>query len=365
MQSHYKLCFILIAKAGRKIFDFHIARKAENLIDGFSRKKDIKIIGFCTKVNYLQIFVSMQTKISADSYINQLKKYVSQNLQQNFTKLHIQFKGKTIWNKGYFCSSYGFIKEDEINNYIQSNIEKDEEEKKITIAQLSSQKNANLELENLKKLIKQKEILIREIHHRVKNNMQLLASLIKLRSRKIDDPKAREFFDETRTRIYSITKVYESMLANKGDKVIPFGEYIRKLGKELLETYDKSNQVKFKYRFNKSIYLPFEMITLLGLVVNELITNSLKHAFEEEHGNNYIEITGNFFSPETLQIRFKDNGKGIPENFDLRNTNSIGFELLTGIIEGQLNGILNLIPTKKGSEFLISIDDNRIETRRS
>ncbi len=199
--------------------------------------------------------------------------------------------------------------------------------------------------------LKQKEMLLKEIHHRVKNNLQIISSLIKLQSAHVKDKEIHSMFAESQNRIRTMALIHEKLYRSSDISVIEFYDYIKNLVDNLYITYGISiDRVKPVFEF-RSIYLDIDTAIPCGLIINELISNCLKYAFPDlKKGIISINLidkgNGDFL------MTIKDTGVGIPEEIDFQNSTSLGLKLVK-ILSEQLGGKVDLI-RKNGSEFRIS-----------
>jgi two-component sensor histidine kinase len=199
--------------------------------------------------------------------------------------------------------------------------------------------------------LREKEILLKEVHHRVKNNLQIISSLIYLQSRKIKQKEITSMLNEINNRIRSMSLIHETIYQSNNLNKINFEDYIKTLVAELLSIY-AINKEKIKMKIDlKDIYLDIDISILLGLIVNELVVNAIKHAFPTDNsGEIAIETEA---SKGTLILKVSDNGVGLPGDIDLENIHSLGLQLVHNLVK-QLNGVLT-IHTNGKSEFHISI----------
>ncbi|MGB8316906.1 MAG: histidine kinase dimerization/phosphoacceptor domain -containing protein [Ignavibacteriaceae bacterium] len=194
--------------------------------------------------------------------------------------------------------------------------------------------------EQINNSLKEKVVLLREIHHRVKNNLQVISSLLNLQSGYISDKKSLEVFRESQNRVRSMALVHEKLYRSKSLNKIDFSDYINSLAKDLFNSYSIENKrINFISDFDGT-FLEIDTGILCGLIVNELISNSLKHAFPNgRKGEIYISIHIN--SENKYGLTFKDNGIGFPDKIDFRNTDSLGLQLVTSLTS-QLGGEIEL-----------------------
>ena len=202
--------------------------------------------------------------------------------------------------------------------------------------------------------LKEKELLLREIHHRVKNNMQIISSLLTLQSRYIDEEKYLEMFNESRNRIKSMALIHEKLYQSSDLSGINFREYIKYLARGLFQSYNMSKQIDLQIDV-RDIFLDIETALPVGLLLNEMISNSLKHAFIDDSSGKII-ITLSRADDHVFSLVYTDDGKGIPDAVDFKNLKTLGMQLIMDIVEGQLNGKIELIK-HHGTEFRISFKE--------
>ena len=212
--------------------------------------------------------------------------------------------------------------------------------------EISERKKAQ---EKINATLQEKLVLLREIHHRVKNNLQVISSLLNLQSGYIEDKKSLEIFRESQNRIRSMALIHEKLYQSKDLNRIEFSEYINSLTKDLFNSYNiDSRKISLKTDF-KGIFLEIDTAILCGLIINELISNSLKHAFPEgKNGEVFISLHS---EGKKHTLIFRDNGVGFPEGMDFRKSDSLGLKLVTTITE-QLGGEI-ILNTGEQTEFKI------------
>lgn len=205
--------------------------------------------------------------------------------------------------------------------------------------------------EQVKTSLKEKKVLLREIHHRVKNNMQVITSLLRLRADKIEDKKYANMFKEGEDQIRSMALIHEQFYQSKDFANIDFGEYIKSLTNALFTSHgiDK-NKIKLNIEI-RDVSFDLENAIPCGLIINELVSNSLKYAFPQGREGK-ISIALRSFNEDGLELTVNDDGVGIPEDLDIRNTESMGLNLVTILAEGQLDGKIDLDRTE-GTQFRI------------
>jgi len=200
-------------------------------------------------------------------------------------------------------------------------------------------------LEEKETLLKEKEVLLKEIHHRVKNNLQVISSLLYLNSKKIKDKNARAMFKDSQNRIKSIALVHERLYQSKDLGKIDFKEYVVKLTNDLFRSYGV-NQFIIRLDINiNNVFINIDIAVHCGLIINELISNSLKYAFpdyEEEKKKGLIKIDFNRDKQEELMLVVSDNGVGMPEGLNWESTESLGLRLVHILAEDQLGGNISV-----------------------
>ncbi len=201
--------------------------------------------------------------------------------------------------------------------------------------------------------LKEKEMLLKEIHHRVKNNLMIISSLLNLQSRQIKDKVSKDIFKESQNRARSMALIHERLYQSTDLKRIDFGDYIESLSKELFHTY-AGDLGRIELKINvEDIFLDINTAIPLGLIVNELITNSLKHAFPD---GKMGEINIDFHPlDDHYEFSVKDNGIGFPKDLDFHNTNSMGMQMVTSLTD-QIDGEIEL-NRSVGTEFKITFKD--------
>lgn len=199
----------------------------------------------------------------------------------------------------------------------------------------------NKAIENdLKISIKEKDTLLREIHHRVKNNLQIISSLLSLQSSQIEDKEALEVFKEGQNRVRSMAMIHEKLYKSDEMARINFSEYIKDLSESLFYNYHvEHNKIKLNTNI-ENIYFDVDTSIPCGLIVNELLTNCLKHAFpNNKNGEIILDLEDN---QGTYILNVTDNGVGFPDNIDYTNTQTLGLQLVTNLVN-QLDGTMELI----------------------
>lgn len=201
------------------------------------------------------------------------------------------------------------------------------------------------------KSLREKELLLREIHHRVKNNMQVISSLLYIQSGSLKDPQAREYFHETQQRIRSMAMIHDSFYHSMDLDNVDFHGYVTKLISDRWRTCEINPDVVKNKIGIKDIRLPIDKAIPCGLLVNELVTNALNHAFPDG-SEGTISITASPIDRlGNMDITVSDDGVGLPLNQDIDNPATFGLLLVSVLIE-QINGELT-VNRDNGTSFSI------------
>lgn len=209
--------------------------------------------------------------------------------------------------------------------------------------------------EQIKSSLKEKEILLREIHHRVKNNMQIISSLLKLQAVYTKDKKYVDIYKESQNRITAMSLIHEKLYQSRDFTKIDLKGYIKDLVTGLIQSYE-ANPARITLNINvEDVSLSINTAIPCGLLINELVSNSLKYAFPEGKPGE-IKISLRSIDENKLELIVSDNGVGIPQNVDFKKSESWGWRLITLLAENQLHGDINL-NRNKGTEFQIKFRD--------
>jgi PAS domain S-box-containing protein len=211
--------------------------------------------------------------------------------------------------------------------------------------------------EQIRSALREKEILLKEIHHRVKNNLQVIASMLQLQSGYIHDEEARILFGESQKRIESMSLIHEKLYRTKDLARIDFREYVDELGKGLM-TLNTGGSGRMEIKVDiEGVILDISHSIPCGLIINELVSNALRHAFPGG-GEGRIAIRMRRDKEGIVALTVSDNGIGFPENIDFRNTGSLGMQLIISLVS-QLEGTIEL-QRNRGTSFAITFQGMEI-----
>jgi two-component sensor histidine kinase len=193
----------------------------------------------------------------------------------------------------------------------------------------------------------EKDLLIREIHHRVKNNLQIISSLVNLQIHELQDEKTINILNVTRSRIFALSLIHQKLFTGNNTGTVNFKEHIL----DLIES-----QQKVYFQIDSSVQGPdidleLDLATPLSLIVSEIITNAFKHAFTRVK-KPQIDVIIKKLAVGNYRLTVKDNGRGIPENFDYEGSTSLGMEIIRSLV-AQIEGKINFISGSPGTEACI------------
>ncbi len=196
--------------------------------------------------------------------------------------------------------------------------------------------------------LKEKEILLKEIHHRVKNNLAIINGLLYLQSQRIEDPIMRARFLESQVRIKSMALVHEKLYQSDSLSKISFQSYLQELTEQIKTTFIEPGQTIKTTVKSDEINLNITKAIPCGLLVNELISNAFQHGFKGIQ-KGHVSVVCKTNNGHIL-LSVCDNGKGIPKGFDIKNSKSLGLNLVAGLTE-QIDGKIDIVPESKGTSF--------------
>jgi two-component sensor histidine kinase len=196
--------------------------------------------------------------------------------------------------------------------------------------------------------LKEKEHLLKEIHHRVKNNLQIVSSLLNLQSDSIVDEKYLGLIKESHNRINSMALVHEMLYKSKDLSKIELKEYIEVLSSSVNMSYSSpSKEISFDYHIQSGVFLEIDMMIPIGLILNEILSNSYKYAFKEKN-KGVIRIELKQLKKQLILI-VEDDGIGLEKNFDIKKQGSLGMQLIHMLSE-QIEADMK-VSSKKGTRY--------------
>lgn len=215
--------------------------------------------------------------------------------------------------------------------------------------------HGKLKTKQLKLKNQENEILLKEIHHRVKNNMQVISGLLSLQSSFIDDPLIREYFKVSQDRIKTMGIVHEMLYEESDFTMINFSEYLNRLVGQLIQSMKgQQHNIDLEIKVG-NVSLNIDTAIPLGIIINEIVTNSLKYG-DLENGNGKISIAIEKLNHPYFVLYIGDNGPGFSSEFKMAQSNSFGLNLINNLTR-QLNGDIELDTEKKGVNFIIQFQE--------
>jgi PAS domain S-box-containing protein len=204
--------------------------------------------------------------------------------------------------------------------------------------------------ESLRAALQEKEVLLREVHHRVKNNMQVISSLLSLQAERVEDEQVRQALLESQQRIVAMAMIHEALYSGQDLAAIDLSAYLKSLVSHLQGVYSSQADVRITLELDK-VELGIDQAVPCGLIINELITNSFKHAFPRG-SKGTIQIKIYRVNEEEMALEVSDNGVGLTSDLDLGDPSSLGLRLVQGLLKHQLKGSLD-VAIEGGTAFTL------------
>ncbi len=198
----------------------------------------------------------------------------------------------------------------------------------------------------------EKNMMLKEIHHRVKNSLQVVSSLIRLQANEVDDDRINKMFEETQNRVLSIARLHEQMYNSENLKEINIKTHFTPLVKDLIKDYNMGTKINLVIDL-PNVEMSSKTLIPLGLIINEMISNSLKYAFVGKTEGS-VTVTIKHLSEQLYEMIIGDDGVGMPKDFDFENSSSLGTQLIH-IFTEQLNGNIKRLE-KEGTYFKIEFE---------
>ena len=208
----------------------------------------------------------------------------------------------------------------------------------------------------IKKSLEEKNILLREIHHRVKNNLQIITSLLSLQSSFLNDEKILDVFKTSQQRINSMAIVHEMLYQTEDLTSINYKDYLKELFDSNFKSFfDKNHKLKFDLDVSAE-FVNIETAITLGLLINEILTNSFKYGFAKKSKEDLIYIKIISLNPPDFILQIGDNGIGMPRDYNFKTSKSLGVKLVHKLVR-QLSGNVKMDYSKKGTHYIISFKE--------
>lgn len=277
----------------------------------------------------------MEKKVNEDFYQGQLDDYdkVFGGEPRQFEVPFLNSKGENVWLQFFLNPVYYADKLEEVSCMAYDVTDRKEIDRRILDA------------------LKEKEVLLQEVHHRVKNNLQVISSILNLQSGYVTDTGTLEILKESQNRIKSMSYIHETLYQTADFGSIEFSDYINSISRNLIHSYTTDAPVQLITDLDR-ICLSIDQAIPCGLIINELVSNALKYAFKNIQKPSLLVKIKEQGKSITLQV--KDNGIGLPENFGFEKSNSLGVQLVYSLVE-QLDGNI-IISSEKGTDIIITFD---------
>lgn len=204
--------------------------------------------------------------------------------------------------------------------------------------------------EKLYKSLQEKEVLLKEIHHRVKNNLYVISGLLNLQSSYVEDETVKNLFYDSQNRIQTMAVIHEQLYQSEDLSEINFADYIKRLVDNLFISYNQHQQGIKSITNLEDCYLNIETAIPAGLLINELITNAFKHAFPDNKGEITIELKR--IEPDLINLKVQDNGQGFPPDLNWKQSPSLGLRLVR-LLSRQLDAEITVNSSGKGTNFCL------------
>jgi len=200
------------------------------------------------------------------------------------------------------------------------------------------------------KSLAEKEVLLKEVHHRVKNNMAVISSLLSLQADYVEDEKYLDILKESQSRIKSMALVHEMLYQQEEFSSIDVMDYIKSLSESIKRTFSTNPKISLEIDVEK-LQLEIDLLIPCGLIINELLTNSFKYAFDNQEDPTikiFLKKTG----INNIMLKISDNGIGLPADYDLEENQGLGFKLVQ-LLVNQMRGSLE-ITSSSGTEYTLN-----------
>ncbi len=255
--------------------------------------------------------------------------------------------------------NFGFNEPLELDNYNNNLIAEISHHISIGVMQLFLEEKLKTAAEEMQASLHEKEVLLKEIHHRVKNNLQVISSMLYLQSRNTDDEKMMAVFKDSQMRVRSLAMVHEKLYQSESMSKINLADYIKSLATAIKSTYKQpGSEINIKFEMEE-IFLSVDKAVSIGLITNELITNVYKYAFPSNVYDQNCEkkaiIKATKYNDSKVEIVISDNGIGVDESLNIETNKSLGLKIVTSLVS-QLRGKF-FIKHKNDTEFRIIIPE--------
>ncbi|MBF0519031.1 MAG: response regulator [Nitrospirae bacterium] len=210
--------------------------------------------------------------------------------------------------------------------------------------------------------LREKEVLLKEIHHRVKNNLQIVSSLLDLQSKYINNSELLDMFKDSQNRLKTMALIHEKLYQSEDLSIINFSRYIPSLLNHLYQSYNLSTSAISLDTDIEDISIGVDTAVPCGLIINELVSNSLKYAFKNGR-DGLLSVYLKRDYDDYFSLTISDNGEGLPDEFDIKNVKSLGLRLVNALVVDQLEGSIDY-EGNGGAKYLIKFKELKYDKRR-
>lgn len=222
--------------------------------------------------------------------------------------------------------------------------------KALKISKEELEEKIKIRTKKITKQNREKTVLLQEIHHRVKNNLQIINSLFNIQAHYTDSEETKAIFRESQNRILAMSKIHQSLYESNDFSKLNLKSYITNLVKDIKNSYTLCEEVELELNIEDNITIDLDSLIPFALITNEIISNALKYAFKERKGN-IISIDIKQDSNKKTRIKIADNGIGLPDNFNWQTPTSMGVDLIKTLTE-QLDGTIT-VNSQSGTNYLL------------
>jgi len=217
----------------------------------------------------------------------------------------------------------------------------------LTLLDITGRKQAE---ETLQASLLEKEMLLQEIHHRVKNNLQVIVSLLGLQSQQVSDPQALQALEESRDRIKAMGLIHENLYRERDSSGVNLNAYLKTIAHQIVSGYSLSKNIELTYKGDQ-VGIDLNKAMPIGLILNELLTNSLKYAYDDV-SRGILEVSL-IKSDNSIELLVRDNGRGLESEAKLTNSKKLGWKLIS-LLTRQIDGQLEILWDRPGTNIRIS-----------
>jgi len=346
-ENNHLIIFSPIVIRGEKIGKVYLQSNLNEIYDRLKNYTIVVALVLCLSFLISYVMAAWMRRIITEPILHLANKSREVSLKKDYSIRAKKFSNDELgFLTEQFNEMLGRIQEHEVAIQLASH----ELENKAQLLQIELTERKEAE-KKIKKSLAEKEILLKEIHHRVKNNLQVISSLLYLQSNKAFEPTTMELFNESQNRIRSMALIHEQLYQSEDLVSINFIDYIKGLISHLSNSYQTElHKIKIEKKI-ENVQLSIDKAIPTGLIINELVSNSLKHAFpDNKKGKINIQMTLN--KDKNVHLIIEDNGIGLPEELDPKNPDSLGLQLVNTLTK-QLRGTIKY-HTSKGTKYLIT-----------